>query len=169
MLTGPQLTALKIDILADPVLNAFPNNDDGNFAIAAAYNLTVVPDYWVWRTSVGKMEVTQQTSVDGTNFNWTGNGFITRSAGEISAWVELFGVTGNVNPSLANVRQAFSDIFSGSGNAAANRTHLLTAARRKAKRAEKLFATGTGSTAVPGLMTFEGNLTPSDVSTSRNL
>ena len=37
-LTPQQLATLKADILADPALNAFPNNADGNTAIANAYN-----------------------------------------------------------------------------------------------------------------------------------
>lgn len=169
-LTGPQLTTLKNDILADSTLNSQPNNDDGNFAIAAAYNLTASPDFWVWRTAVSKDEFLESTSVDGTTFNFTGAGYITRSQGERDAWNALFSSTGFANPSLSNVRQAVADIFSGgTAPAPANRTHLLTISRRKATRAEKLFATGTGSTGSPALMTFEGTLTPSEVSTARNL
>lgn len=167
-LTPSQLTALKADILADPVLSAQPQNSDGAFAIAAAYNLTVTPDFWVWRTRVSKNEITQQTSQDGTDFNWTGTGFITRSQGERDAWRELFD-GGQVNPSLANVRTAFQDIFSGgTPPAPANRAHLLAVARRKATRAEKLFASGTGSTATPATMSFEGSLNYQDVQEARN-
>ena len=168
-LTQSQLTALKADIIADPTLNSISNTPDGAFEIAAAYNLNASPDFWVWRTSVGKGELVQTTSVDGTIFIWAGNGFITRSAGEQAAWREIFNGTGFCNPSLPNVRQAFTDIFSGTGNAANNRTHLAAIGRRKATRAEKLFATGTGSTGSPGTMTFEGSLSYTDVQQARNL
>jgi hypothetical protein len=168
MLTPAQLTTLKADINADPVLSTFPNNDDSNFAIADAYNLVASPDFWVWRSKVTKSELVTSIGPDGTTFNWTGNGFITRSAGEQTAWQELFNGTQSVNASLTNVRQAFADIFSGTGNAAANRTHLLAVARRKATRAEKLFATGTGSAGSPATLTFEGNLSFQDVSQARN-
>lgn len=167
-LTAAQLQALKTDILADPALAGQPNNSDGAFAIAAAYNLAAVPDFWVWRTSVTKEELVQSASVDGTTFSWTGAGFITRSVGERDAWRELFGEGGTCNPSLANVRQAFQDIFSGgTAPAPANRTHLATVARRKALRGEKLFATGTGSTVSPAVMAVEGNLSYQDVQTAR--
>lgn len=169
MLTASQLTALKADIVADATLNAFPNNDDGNFAIAAAYNINASPDFWVWRTRVTKSELVTNVGPEGTTFNWTGNGFITRSVGEQTAWSEIFNGEDAVNASLANVRQAFSDIFSGTGNAAANRTHLLAVSRRKASRAEKLFATGTGSTGSPAVLNFEGTITHQDVNTARNL
>lgn len=48
-LTPAQLATLKADILADGALNAFPNNSDGAFEIAKAYNAVAAPDYFVWR------------------------------------------------------------------------------------------------------------------------
>jgi hypothetical protein len=168
-LTTAQLQPLKAAIDADPELSALPLNDDAAFAIAAAFNLAAAPDYWVWKSSVPKGELVNGVGPEGTTFNWTGNGFITRSVGEQTAWRELFNGTNTVNPSQANVRQAFADIFSGTGNAAANRTHLLAMARRKATRAEKLFATGTGSTASPAVMGFEGSVSYQDVTSARNL
>jgi hypothetical protein len=168
-LTSGQLTTLKADIQADGTLNSFPNNPDGNTAIATAYNLASSPDFWVWRTRVTRSEYVNEASVDATTFNWTGTGFITRSQGERDAFRELFNHTGSVNPSLPNVRQAFTDIFSGgTAPAPANRTHMATVSRRKATRGEKLFSTGTGSTAVPAVMAFEGALTFEDVAAARN-
>ena len=170
MLTIAQSQVVKNDIIADPVLNAYPNNSDGNTAIALAYDAVAAPDFWVWRTRVSKREYTNEASVDGTLFNWTGTGYIGRSAGERDAWRELFNEQGFVNPSMANVRQAVQDIFSGATPPApANRTHLLTVSRRKTTRIEKLLATGTGSTASPATMGFEGSLTYQDVEVARNL
>lgn len=142
------------------------NNEEA----AALLNAFPTPDFWVWRTNVSKAEIVQKTSIDGTTFNWVGNGFITRSVGELTAWQEMFNGSQAINPSLANVRTAFSDIFSGTGNAAANRTHLLTVARRKATVAEKLFAAGTGTTASPAVMGVgaEGEVTGDDVSEALN-
>jgi hypothetical protein len=165
-LSAAQLVALKNDIAADPVLNAQPRNSDGADAVAKAYNLPATPDFWVWRSSVSLDEYVNSVSVDGTTFSWTGTGYITRAQGERDAWVAMFQATGSANPSLANVRQAVADIFSGNtAPAPANRTHLLTISRRKASRAEKLFATGTGSTGTPATMGWEqpGGLTGLDV------
>lgn len=144
-LTTPQLATLKAWIIAN-------NNSVFDQSAVTLLNAVASPDFWVWRTSVSKHELVTKPSIDATNFTWAGNGFITRSAGEQACWAELFNSTLTTNPSLPNVRQAFSDIFSGTGNAAANRTHLLTVARRKATVAEKMFATGTGSTASPATM-----------------
>jgi hypothetical protein len=163
MITPSQKVILKAAILADSGANAFyVVGDQGG--LAAYLNALFAPAFWVWRTSITKADLTNSVSVDGTTFTWVGNGFITRSAGEQAAWRELFSVDdGSVNASLANVRQAFSDIFSGTGNAAANRTHLLASARRPATWAEKVLATGTGTTASPAVMGFEGAVTTQDL------
>lgn len=172
-LSPAQLTVLAADIAADPTLAA--HAAAGNVGqIVAAYALDAAPAFWVWKTRLRKDEITQQTSVDLTTFNWTGTGFIGRSQGERDAWRELFnggGAGANaVNPSLPNVRQAFTDIFSGAtAPAPANRAHLLAMARRLANRGERLFATGTGSTASPGLMTFEGLISDVDVESATAL
>lgn len=164
-LTDAQYVALATDITnthAAEFAAAVAANDDQ--AIAATYNALASPDFWVWRTSVSKQEAVGATSQDGTTFTWAGNGFITRSVQELLCWQELFDNAGHaVNPSLANIRQAFADIFSGVGNAAANRTHLTTVARRKALRIERLFAAGTGSTGSPGTLTFEGTVSYLDI------
>jgi hypothetical protein len=162
MLTSAQRTALKTDILANPDATAIYQNGDLQ-ALAALYNAAAVPAFWTWRTSVTKSEFVNSVGPDGTTFSWTGTGFIGRSVGEQAAWQELF-ASGAVNPSLPNVRQAFADIFSGAtAPAPANRTHLLAMARRLATRAERLFATGTGTTASPGTLAFEGAVTVTDL------
>jgi len=186
-LNATQLQTLKTDIQANtnvipegmPNAGAFvgiqvkdiPNDSgDGNFAVASWYNLNASPDYWVWRTSVAKGEYVNSTSADGTTFNWTGTGFIGRSQGERDAWREMFNGTNVVNPSLPQVRQAFQDIFSGgTAPAPANRTHMAAISRRKAKNGEKLFATGTGSTASPAVMGYEGSISLQDVNSALNL
>ncbi len=166
MLTTAQLTILKADILADPGLASQPQNSDGAFAIAAAYNLLAVPDYWVWRTSIPQSEIVGVMSIDGTVWSWSA--YISRSQGERDGWREMFADTGAINPSLANVRQGLADIFSGPSGVA-QRAHLVAIGRRLATRAEKLFATGTGTTATPATMSVEGTLSYQDVLAARAL
>jgi hypothetical protein len=168
-LTTAQLAILKAAILADATLNAQTNTNVGNSVIADTLNTSASPDFWVWRTSVSKDEYVGATSVDGTTFSWTGAGFITRSQGERDAFREIFSAAGTCNPSLPSVRAAFTDIFSGAtAPAPANRTHLATVSRRKALAIEKLFATGTGSTASPATMGREGVITPDDIEQARS-
>ena len=163
-LAPAQKVTLKAHIQSVPALNTL--YVDGNLdGLARALNEDASPVFWVWRTSVEKKEIVQSVSRTSTTFTWAGNGFIGRSAGEIDCWNQLFNTTLTCNPSLPNVRQAFIDIFSGTGNAALNRTHLDTVARRKASVVEKLFATGTGADTAGGsaTMTFQGPLPFTDL------
>jgi hypothetical protein len=143
------------------------------------------PDYWAWRTSISKHEITDQSSFDTdgttvTNFTWGGatGGFIARSQGEREAWRELFNSTDSCKPSLANVRTAFNDIFSGAGaGAQGNRAHLWGACQRKVTNAEKLFVTQTvggptqtgnrGAKTNPDTLVLEGIVTSQNVAEAR--
>ena len=165
-LTALQSQTLKADILADPVLAAQPQTADGAFAIAATYNQIAAPDFWVWRSAVPQHEIVGAPSLDGTVWSWTS--YINRSQGERDGWREMFADTGGINASRPNVRQGLADIFSGLSGAG-QRAHLLAIGRRLSTRAEKLFATGTGTTATPATMTAEGSLTYQDVLTARSL
>ena len=141
-----QLSTAQLQTLKTWVVN----NANSVFDQSTVNTLNAVasPDYWMWRTAVEKKEIVEAVSQDGTSFTWAGNGFISRTAGELECWAQLFNSTLRCNPSLTNVRQAFADVFSGVGNAAANRTHLLAVARRKATVVEKLLAvvaTGPGN------------------------
>jgi hypothetical protein len=157
-LTAQQLTALKADILADATLNALPNNSDGAFAIAAAYKLDASPDFYVWKSSVSIQAV-------GSAFNGTElAGLTTGNQTRLQTIAYFF--TSGVNPSQVDTRQMFDDIFSGAGGAT-TRANLLALWKRKANRAEKLFATGVGSSGSPATMTFEGSISYTDVLLAR--
>lgn len=172
-MTNAQLQALKAAIEADAALMEIwggpKHPSDKADAIARELNEEAPAFFWVWRTSVTKREITEGGSLDPDgvtvrSWNWTGNGFISRSAGEIAAWQELFNHAQVINPSLTNVRQAFQDILSGVGNAASNRAHMANVCRRLATRAEKVLATGgTGNAASPATMGFEGALRYQDI------
>lgn len=155
-LTSAQLIVLRDAILADPVLNAFPNNADGAFAIAAALNQDASPDFWVWRTNVPTADCKKAMV-------WTE--FIGRSAGEREAWTFMLS-NGFISAADPNVRQGIQDIFSGPGGAG-SRAALTSIAQRRASRAEKLFASGTGSQASPATMGAEGALTFQNVQDAR--
>ena len=163
MLTPAQNATIKAAILADPTLNAQPNNSDGAFAIAAALNQNAVPDFFVWRTSVTPIEIMQN------GFDWTRIDNLT--VGKARIW-EFMMSTGVVNPSLANVRSGINATFT-SGADAATRQAAFNHCQRLATRAEKLLATGLGTTTTdqgvgPAVMGFEGYLSYQDVDTARN-
>lgn len=158
-LTTAQLQQLKTAIQSDPVLNALPNNSDGNFDIAAAFNLSASPSFTVWKTKVNTTEV-------GDNLIGTELAGLTTANLTRLQTIVAFSATG-VNPSLVDRRAFFDDVFSGAGGTG-TRAKLLILWKRLATRAEKLFATGTGSDASPATLTFEGQLSYPDVETARN-
>lgn len=130
--------------------------------IAAAYSALASPTFWVYRTSLSRTEVQNQLSPDSTLWNWTA--YINRSQGERDAWRELFSGPGQtMDASRPNIQPAIDNIFSGTGIAAQQRAHVTAWLRRPATRIEKLLATGTGSTASPAALTYEGGLSAADV------
>lgn len=164
-LTNAQKALIKADIIANPDLNAFPNNLDGNYEIARLYGLTATPDFYVWRTEVTRAEVYHETSSDGTTWSWTT--YKNQGATEQNAWVQMF-MGDRANFAKPNLRAGIAAIFTGSAQANAQRGHCLAMGRRLAKRGEKVLASGTGSTASPATMGFEGNLSVDDVESARN-
>jgi len=165
-LTPIQLVALKADIAADPVLSQLPNNFDSAYQIMEVLNAAADPAFYVWRTNLPQYEIVSNTSPEATVWSWTA--YIGRSVGERDAWREMFADTGAINPSLLNVRQGLSDIFSGTAGAA-QRTHLLAIGKRTSLRIEKILATGTGSQAVPATMGYEGAISVYDVKSALDL
>lgn len=155
-LTPEQIIALRAAVLADQTALALYNVGD-RAGLADYYNGPASPDFWVWRTSVGEHEITRDVSPDATTWSWTA--FIGRSQGERDGYTRMFNTSLTVNPSLPNVRAGFQDIFSGASGAA-QRAHLLAMFRRKTNRVERVFVSGTGSTANPGNLGYEGEVTP---------
>lgn len=166
-LTQSQLAAIKSFIDADGELSVVPNTTDGADAIAQVLNAVRSPEYWVWRTSVTKHEYTRQVSQDGTVFSWSV--YIGRSQGERDGWREMFNTRESVDPSQANVRQGFADIFSGAGGAA-QRTHMTAVSRRRASVVEWILRTNTaaGTSGAPDNMGAEGPITYQEVYAARN-
>ncbi len=159
-LTTQQLAALKADILADPAMAGKPNNSDGNFDIAKAYNLTASPAYIVWRTSVAINEIMSN------GFDWTRVDNATVGKARIWEWMTQIGT---INPSKATIRAGIDEAWSGTGaEQVAHRAAIYVHCKRAATRVEKLFATGTGTTLSPSTMGFEGNLSGDDVEAARN-
>lgn len=162
ILTTAQLQAIKADIVANSDLNSNANNDDGNFAIAALYNLIAVPDFLVWRTDVSRSNIYNDVSPDGTSWDWTI--YKGQSVTEQGAWVQMF-MGDRADFSKVNLRAGIAKIF---GVANANNVHCISTGRRQASRIEKLLATGTGSIASPATMKGEGLIIGQQVSTARN-
>ncbi len=161
-MTSAQLTTLRNDITNTPAFMAKPHSADGAFEIAAAYNLDAAPAFWVWRTAVSRADIYNTTSPDATSWDWT----IYKGQGvaEQNAWVQMF-MGDAADFSQANLRAGIGKIF---GAVNANTTHCLAIGRRQATRGEKLFATGTGSTGSPAVLSIEGALDYHDILVAMN-
>ena len=90
-------------------------------------------------------------------------------------WDEVVGLTTNemlafqllkdqefINPSKPSIRQAFSSIFPSNQQPNTNAA-LVSLAKRLATEAESVLATGTGTEGSPSTLSFEGNLSLSDM------
>lgn len=154
-MTTQQLQTLKAAIEADGVLAALPHNDDTAYQIADAFNTVAAPAFVVWRSNVNVEEIMQN------GFVWTAVDGLSVGRARIWDWMTR---TGIVNPSRANVRAGIDNAFQGTGaELVSMRAAIYAHCKRNATRAEKLFATGTGTDASPATMMFEGTISYRDV------
>lgn len=153
-LTPAQLQTLKTNIAADPIFGPLPLSTGNAIIIANGYNANASPDFTVYKTNVSINDV-------GKKMNGAELAGLTTANQTRLQTIALY-LAGGVNPSLADNRAFFDDIFSGAGGTT-TRANLLVLWKRLARRVEKLFATGTGSVASPATMVFEGTITPQEV------
>jgi hypothetical protein len=159
-LTPAQLTTLKAAILADPALAAQPMTSGGALVIAEALNAAAAPAFVVWRTSVPIDEIMR----NGMDWARVDN----LSVGKARIW-EWMGRLGSLDASKANIRAGIDATWVGTAADLAVRATVYTHCKRNATVAEKLFATGTGTTDNPATMTFEGVLSTDEVQQAREL
>lgn len=160
MLTTVQLQALKAAILADPALAALPMTSGAAAMIAEVMNEPASPNYVVWRTDVPLEEIMRN------GMDWTRVDNLSVGKARIWDWLSRLGT---INASQANVRAGIEAAWVGTQADLAVRAAVFGHCKRGATRAEKLLASGTGSDASPGTMTFEGALTSEDVQAAREL
>ena len=144
MLTEAQRTTLLADILANQdTADKYAIGDLSS--LANLYNADAAPAFVVWRTSIPPADYREAIV-------WTEVDALTVGKARIWEWITQ-SMTGNLNAASANVRQGLLDCWASNTT---TRTQLTAAAKRNASRIEKLFATGTGSTASPATMAVEG-------------
>lgn len=158
MLTTAQATTLSAALRAetDPTVVAALaiRNDNGLTDWCNA-----LTSYIVWRTSVPLEEIMRN------GMDWTRVDNLSVGKARIWDWLSRLGT---INPSQVNVRAGIDATWVGTAADLAVRAAVYTHCKRAATWAEKLFASGTGSDAVPGTLTFDGTLQQSDVSAALN-
>ncbi len=119
--------------------------------LARLYNVSST--FIVWRTAVPVSEYRDAVV-------WTEVDALTAGS-KYRIWEWLTGnMTLPLEPAKTPVRQGLADCW---GSATTTRAQLLAIAKRPATKAERLFATGTGTSGSPGALVWEGMLSISDV------
>jgi hypothetical protein len=159
-LTPAQLATLKAAILADPVLSALPMTSGGALVIAESFNAPAAPSFIVWRSTVTDREIMLN------GFDWARVDNLSVGKARIWDWLFRFG---SIDPSKTNVRAGIDATWVGTAADLAVRAAVYVHCKRAATKAEKLFASGTGSDATPAVAGFEGMLSADDVQQAREL
>lgn len=160
MLTQSQLATLKAYILAQPEFSGLAPDTGGAWTIADALNQPASPEWFVWRTSVDPQEIMAN------GMDWTRVDNL--SVGKARIW-EWLSKLGTINPSKLNIRAGIDATWVGTTADLAVRAMVYTHCKRSATRLEKLFSTGTGTTADPATMAVEGSIGYLEVQAAREL
>jgi hypothetical protein len=160
MLTQQQLQSIKADIALDPVLSTLPHNSDSAFAVAEEYNLTAAPEFVVWKTNVDPDAIMRN------GMDWTRVDNLSVGKARIWDWMTKLGA---FDASKVNIRAGIDAAWVGTSADLAVRAMVYTHCKRPATLAEKILATGTGTTEVPATMGYEGSLGIYDVKNAMDL
>lgn len=157
-LTPQQLPALKAAIRAETNPEFVGYRTGGaTGAMAAWFNAEANPAFVVWKTSV-------PTSDIGKAMNMVAFAAMTdANQGQLTRFYTLY--PGSFDPARSDVRGFFANTLSGAlgGQGQATRDAMEAMYRRNATRGEKVFATGTGSFASPGVAAFVGSISNDDI------
>ena len=148
-MTPQQLTTLRDYIRSVPAWAALPVNSDTSYFIADELRKDATPAFVVWRSSVTQDEIMQN------GFDWTRVDNL--SIGKARIWEWLFSNDArSFNPSKPNVRSGIDQCWGGTAADLAVRAAVYAHCKRLATRFERIFATGTGSAADPGIAVIDG-------------
>lgn len=134
-------------------------NNPSEFDIQAALNAPSSPAFIVWKTLVTRREILQN------GFDWTRLDNL--SVGKARVWNDMFAWDAGdddpaINPSLPNIQAGINAVWVGTQADLDVRAAVYAHCKRTATVAEGLLATGTGSTASPGTLVQEGEITVQD-------
>lgn len=196
MLTVAQYQTLKTYILNDIVLNAYPNNEDGDYEIMLKLNAIATPDFMVWNTETLATDIANAVNWDkytpavavptdaqiagGLVFDsqiWRTRAHAAQIKRD-NLWALLDVTNGFINAAKANIRSALRDavislptgdlgaIVTAGGASGVN---VLTACTRKARLIEKVLTTGaaTTGTVTADVMGYVGEIQRQDVEIAR--
>jgi hypothetical protein len=151
MITQAQSAALLAYLKTVPemVACAVAKND-----VCIASHLNAASSFIVWKTSVDPDEIMRN------GMDWTRVDNLTTGKARIWDWLTRLGT---FDASKPNIRAGIDAAWVGTAADLAVRATVYTHCKRAATVAESVLATGAGTTAMPGTMTFEGEITTGDV------
>jgi len=160
MLTTEEQAILKDYINSDPELAAQPNNNSGNSEIADVLNAVAVPDFVYWRKNV---------TADETGNAWQGTDIDGMSSLNMQRLQLMLSssTVGIFDMSRDDRRAGFENPFGTNVNNG-SRVAMREAWKGLALEIEKLYATGTGTSADPAILTREGTITPDEIEQARS-
>jgi hypothetical protein len=127
---------------------AAPLTVDGSAPIAAALNAPADPAAVVWRTAVSEDEIMLN------GFDWTRVDNLSVGKARVWEWMTQFGA---IDPSRPNIRAGIEAVWVGTAADLAVRAAVYSHCKRAATTLERLFATGTGTDAVPATMAADAS------------
>jgi hypothetical protein len=154
-LSPTQYVTLRGKVFQDPAAAALlaAGNAPG---LLAYLNAEAAPAYVVWRTRVTQDEIMLN------GFDWARVDNL--SVGKARVWEWLFDNSEkSINPSKTNVRAGIDQAWVGNAQDLAVRAAVYLHCKRNATTAEKMCATGAGTTAVPSLMDIEGEIAEHEI------
>ena len=151
-LTPAQQTTVRAFACADTgTARPYVLNGDANSLRAW---LNTQGTFVVWRTSVPLVEILRNPAYDWTRVD-------NLSVGKARIWEMMF-MPGPIDCSRANIRAGIDAVWVGTAADLAVRAVVMAQCKRNSNRVEQALATGTGTTATPGLLTYEGEIGETD-------
>jgi len=159
-MTPAEISTLRVAVLASQNVDIAAARDARNDTELARL-LNLPSTFVVWRNSVSQDEIMQN------GFDWVRVDNL--SVGKARIWEWLFDNENSaINPSKANVRAGIDEAWKGTAADVAVRAAVYVHCKRFATFAESMLATGTGTNAVPGLLTFDGSVGINDIGAMLN-
>lgn len=153
-----QMATLKAACSADQTCAALATAAD-DVGLAAWFNTAPDPAFVVWRTATSVDEIMRN------GMDWARVDNLSNGKARIWDWM---GRLGTLDCSRANIRAGIDATWVGGGADLAVRATVYTHCKRPATRAEKALASGVGSDASPGVLTYQGSISPAEASLVRS-
>lgn len=157
-LTPQQLPALKAAIAAatDPEF-VFARENGQTGVMASWFNAEASPVFYLWSANYTPEQIVAAIEAGGTQLDG-----LSASKRECLLWWSR-----TPHDMRTAVCQAAANDYCGTQNQL--KGAVIDGGKRKVKRGERIFCTGTGSLASPGTSTYEGSISDTDISNALQL